>query len=136
MNTLLLTLFAAVRLSLAAPLGTQLACPTDVPLVRSGVRALVADARIRSAAGLSAVNPDSLRLLTDAADASVCRTLKERYVASPTSSGAVPRWVYYKAGGFYFAGVISVDASGRPLPRKGDLWIFDSSLTPKARYML
>jgi hypothetical protein len=102
---------------------SALTCPPDDEGLRSAVLTRISNPRLRTIAGLTAVDPAHLRALADPADASACQTLCGLTNLSPAEVPATMTWAYSTADGYYFAAGIPNTSGTRP----GILLVFDSS---------
>jgi hypothetical protein len=105
----------------------QSTCPASDPVIRNAIHLLISDARVRTDVGLTSVNPDHLRALNDAQDAAVCQYLASQAQASPNGD-YTPRWAYFEADGFYFAGLAGIAPGGAYVPSPGVVIVLNHDL--------
>lgn len=107
----------------------QTACPPDAEGVQMSVRSYLAKPDLLRNRGYAPVSPDSLRLMTDSRDSAVCATLKQRFTATPRpGTTTYPRYVYYRAGPYYFSALYQVTGTGQRAFGPGHLLVIDSQL--------
>jgi hypothetical protein len=125
MNLLALGVLALMAGATPQPTHSRstLTCPPDDEGLRSAVLTRISNPRMRTIAGLTAVDPAHLRALADPSDASACQTLRGLTNLSPAEVPATMTWAYSTAAGYYFAAGIPNTSGTRP----GILLVFDSS---------
>jgi hypothetical protein len=127
-STMLMLLnFSPTTATRGLTVDTGSSCPAVDGVIRNAIRLYVSDARVRNDVGLTAVDPDHLRPLDDAQDATVCQFLAAQAQVSPNGAYAA-RWAYFEADGFYFAGVVGVTSNGAYVPSPGVLLVLDHNL--------
>lgn len=117
---------APSRQLLGRPPATQMACPADDAYIRNGIKSFLSDKEASGRIGLLHVRSEAVRVLSDPADAAVCRSLMDKARSNPINPNYVIRYGFYESDGYYFVGMMLYTTAGEFVYKPGTLVVFDS----------